>query len=136
MAFLGGLGTVAGPVLGALIIEPGQLYLTIRFTNGYLSEILLGALFLLIVLFVPRGIIPTGGEWIKRLRTRGRPAVLPTAAAPPRAQRRAGGSEAAGAGGAADETALLRTEGVPRPTAACRRSTPARSRSRRAPWPG
>ncbi|MGH3234492.1 MAG: branched-chain amino acid ABC transporter permease [Streptosporangiaceae bacterium] len=74
MAFLGGLGTVVGPVLGALIIEPGQLYLNIRFTNGYLSEILLGALFLLIVLFMPRGIIPTGGEWVKRLRTRGRPA--------------------------------------------------------------
>jgi branched-chain amino acid transport system permease protein len=77
MAFLGGLGTVSGPVLGALIIEPGQLYLTIRYTNGYLSEILLGALFLLIVLFVPRGIVPTAGEYARRLRTRGRPAVAP-----------------------------------------------------------
>ena len=77
MAFLGGLGTISGPIIGALIIEPGQLYLTIRFTNGYLSEILLGALFLLIVLFVPRGLVPTGGEWIRRLRTRGRPAVAP-----------------------------------------------------------
>jgi branched-chain amino acid transport system permease protein len=77
MAFLGGLGTITGPIIGALIIEPGQLYLTIRYTNGYLSEILLGAVFLLIVLFVPRGIVPTAGEWIKRLRTRGRPAVPP-----------------------------------------------------------
>ena len=86
MAFLGGLGTITGPVLGALIIEPGQLYLTIKYTNGYLSEILLGTLFLLIVLFVPRGIVPTGGEWIRRLRTRGRPAEPPAsqrAAAPP-----------------------------------------------------
>ena len=86
MAFLGGLGTIVGPVIGALIIEPGQLYLTIRFTNGYLSEILLGAVFLLIVLFVPRGLVPTAGEWIKRLRTRGRPAVSPAsqgAVAPP-----------------------------------------------------
>src|SRR5208282_5044932 len=77
---------IAGPVLGALIIEPGQLYLTIKYTNGYLSEILLGALFLLIVLFVPRGLVPTIGEWIRRLRTRGRPAVPPVsqrAAAPP-----------------------------------------------------
>jgi branched-chain amino acid transport system permease protein len=79
MAFLGGLGTVAGPVLGALIIEPGQLYLTVRFTNGYYGEILLGALFLVVVLFVPRGIIPTGGEWIRKLTTRGRSA-LPSAA--------------------------------------------------------
>jgi branched-chain amino acid transport system permease protein len=75
MAFLGGLGTVSGPVLGALIIEPGQLYLTTRFTNGYFSEILLGAIFLAVVLFMPRGIIPTSGELITRLRTRGRPAV-------------------------------------------------------------
>jgi branched-chain amino acid transport system permease protein len=77
MAFLGGLGTISGPVIGALIVEPGQLYLTIRYTNGYLSEILLGALFLLIVIFVPRGIVPTAGEWLRRLRTRGRPAVAP-----------------------------------------------------------
>jgi branched-chain amino acid transport system permease protein len=88
MAFLGGLGTVSGPVLGALLIEPGQLYLTIRYTNGYLSEILLGALFLLIVLFVPRGIVPTAGEYLRRLRTRGRPAVAPVQA-PPRAETRA-----------------------------------------------
>ena len=85
MAFLGGLGTIAGPVLGALIIAPGQLYLTIRLTNGYLSEILLGALFLLIVLFVPRGLVPTAGEWIRRLRTRGRPAVEPVTAPAPAA---------------------------------------------------
>ena len=83
MAFLGGLGTISGPIIGALLIEPGQLYLTIKYTNGYLSEILLGALFLLIVifllivLFVPRGIVPTVGEWLRRLRTRGRPAVAP-----------------------------------------------------------
>ena len=30
MAFLGGLGTVAGPVLGALILEPAQQYLTLH----------------------------------------------------------------------------------------------------------
>lgn len=79
MAFLGGYGTVAGPVLGALIIEPGSLWLNTQpqFSGGSLSEILLGAVFLVVVLFVPRGIIPTGGEWVTRLRTRGRPAVVP-----------------------------------------------------------
>jgi branched-chain amino acid transport system permease protein len=91
MAFLGGLGTIAGPVIGALIIEPGQLYLTIRYTNGYLSEILLGAVFLAVVLVVPRGIVPTGGEWIRRWRTRGRPTVTPAQAAAP-APARSGGS--------------------------------------------
>jgi branched-chain amino acid transport system permease protein len=79
MAFLGGLGTVSGPVLGALIIEPGQLYLTAN-SSGYISEILLGALFLVAVLLVPRGIIPTGGEYLRRLTTRGR-AAIPAAAA-------------------------------------------------------
>jgi branched-chain amino acid transport system permease protein len=91
MAFLGGLGTITGPVLGALIIEPGQLYLTIRYTNGYLSEILLGALFLAVVLAVPRGIIPSGGEWMRRLRTRGRPAVPPAPTGAP-APARSGGA--------------------------------------------
>jgi branched-chain amino acid transport system permease protein len=73
MAFLGGLGTVSGPVLGALIIAPAQQYLTITFSNSYLSQILLGALFLAVVLFVPRGLIPTvadkGSDWLERRRT-------------------------------------------------------------------
>jgi branched-chain amino acid transport system permease protein len=84
MAFLGGLGTVSGPVLGALIIEPGQLYLTAN-TNGYISEILLGALFLVAVLLVPRGVIPTGGEYLRRLVTRGRAAIPAAPAAVPQA---------------------------------------------------
>jgi len=73
MAFLGGLGTVSGPVLGALIIAPAQQYLTITFSNSYLSQILLGALFLAVVLFVPRGLIPTvadrGSDWLERRRS-------------------------------------------------------------------
>jgi branched-chain amino acid transport system permease protein len=79
MTFLGGYGSISGPVLGALIIEPGTLWLNTQpqFSGGYLSEILLGVLFLFVVLVMPRGIVPTGGEWIKRLRTRGRPAVVP-----------------------------------------------------------
>jgi branched-chain amino acid transport system permease protein len=84
MAFLGGLGTVSGPVLGALIIEPGQLYLTAN-TNGYISEILLGSLFLVAVLLMPRGIIPTSGEYIRRLRTRGRAAIPAAVPAAPQA---------------------------------------------------
>ncbi len=64
MAFLGGFGTLAGPVLGALILEPVQQQLTLTFTNGYLSEILLGALFLLVILFLPRGLIPSAREWL------------------------------------------------------------------------
>ena len=121
MAFLGGLGTIVGPIIGALIIEPGQLYLTIRFTNGYLSEILLGALFLLIVLFVPRGLVPTIGEWIKAAADQGPPSgcarvrspALPVAT-PPRSA--GGGPEGAikrsAREGGQKMSALLRTEGV------------------------
>ena len=45
MAFLGGYGSIAGPVLGALIIEPLTLWLNTQpaVQRGYLSEILLGA---------------------------------------------------------------------------------------------
>jgi branched-chain amino acid transport system permease protein len=79
MAFLGGYGTIAGTALGALIIEPLTLWLNTQpqFSGGYLSEILLGGVFLVVVLFMPRGIVPTIGEWITKIRTRGRPAVIP-----------------------------------------------------------
>lgn len=62
MSFLGGLGTVAGPVLGALIIEPAQQYFTQQFPNDYLSQIALGAVFLAVIVLLPRGLIPTIGE--------------------------------------------------------------------------
>ena len=108
MAFLGGFGTLAGPVLGALILEPLQQHLTLQFTNGYLSEILLGALFLLVILFLPRGLHP------QRAGLADRRAGLAGAAA-------AAARPGAGRGGQADGprrqegrqvTALLRAEGV------------------------
>jgi branched-chain amino acid transport system permease protein len=80
MAFLGGYGSVAGPVLGALLIEPGTLWLNSQPQLSGIAEIVLGAVFLAVVLFVPRGIIPAGGEWITKLRTRGKPAVVPAVA--------------------------------------------------------
>jgi branched-chain amino acid transport system permease protein len=81
MAFFGGYGSVSGPVLGALIIEPLTLWLNTQPAfSGSVSEIMLGGIFLIVVLFLPRGIIPTGGELITRFRTRGRPAVNPAAA--------------------------------------------------------
>jgi branched-chain amino acid transport system permease protein len=72
MAFFGGLGTISGPLLGALIIEPAQQWLTLQYTNEYLSEILLGALFLAVILGLPRGVIPTAAEKIAALRARHR----------------------------------------------------------------
>ena len=83
MAFLGGLGTLAGPILGALIIEPGQQWFTLQYTNEYLSEILLGVLFLLVILFLPRGIIPTAGELVTKFRARLRQRRADAAGPPP-----------------------------------------------------
>ena len=68
MGFLGGFGTLWGPVLGALILEPLQQEITQRFTSGYASLMVLGGLFLLVILFLPRGLIPTGKEWADGLR--------------------------------------------------------------------
>jgi branched-chain amino acid transport system permease protein len=70
MAFFGGLGTVAGPVLGALVLEPVQLYLNLEQTNGYSAEIAFGLLFLVVILFLPRGVIPTGAELVRSVRAR------------------------------------------------------------------
>jgi len=80
MAFLGGLGTVGGPVLGALIIEPA--YLTFQQQASYLYWIAYGALFLVIILLLPRGIIPTAAEQISKWRARGRGSREHAAAAP------------------------------------------------------
>jgi branched-chain amino acid transport system permease protein len=70
LAFFGGMGTVAGPVLGALILEPAQLWLNLQQSNDYESEILFGALFLVLILFMPRGVLPTGAEYLTAGRAR------------------------------------------------------------------
>jgi branched-chain amino acid transport system permease protein len=72
MAFLGGLGTVTGPIIGALLIEPAQQYLTLKFTSGGVALIMFGALFLIVIRFLPEGIVPSLTELArKRLRARG-----------------------------------------------------------------
>jgi branched-chain amino acid transport system permease protein len=68
MAFLGGLGTVSGPVIGALLIEPLQQYLTQQFTAAGLSLILFGALFLIVIGFLPQGIVPSAEALLRRVK--------------------------------------------------------------------
>jgi branched-chain amino acid transport system permease protein len=75
MAFLGGLGTISGPIVGALILEPAQQYFTLAFSGqiqignhlidlSSLYLVVYGALFLVIMLLMPRGIVPTiRGRW-------------------------------------------------------------------------
>lgn len=56
MAFLGGIGTLSGPIVGALILETAQQYFSMNAQTGY-YQIFLGALFLIIMLLLPQGIV-------------------------------------------------------------------------------
>lgn len=57
MAIFGGLGTLVGPLLGALVLESMQQYLTLQFSSSSLYLVIFGALFLVIVLFMPQGVV-------------------------------------------------------------------------------
>jgi branched-chain amino acid transport system permease protein len=70
MAFLGGLGTVVGPLLGALVLESLQQYFTQQYGASQAYLIIYGALFLLVVLVLPRGVIPSVEELLARWRAR------------------------------------------------------------------
>jgi ABC-type branched-subunit amino acid transport system permease subunit len=65
IAFLGGLGTLVGPLVGALLVVPLQQWLTIQFGGGSLNLVLFGSFLLVILLFLPRGIVPTfQSKWV------------------------------------------------------------------------
>ena len=84
MVFLGGLGTTSGPVLGALILEPAQLWLAYNYGASRLYLVLYAAVFLVVILLLPRGIIPSVLELISHRRAKaGPPAPSPARAAAP-----------------------------------------------------
>jgi branched-chain amino acid transport system permease protein len=85
MSLFGGAGTVGGPVLGALVLESLQQYFTIQFSNGDLYLVVYGALFLAVLLWLPRGVLPTAAEGWRRARSRRHREVVATGpgAAPP-----------------------------------------------------
>jgi branched-chain amino acid transport system permease protein len=57
MLMLGGAGTVTGPVIGAFLYEELRGYLLVSDTFSHLQLVLAGALLLVIVLFVPGGLM-------------------------------------------------------------------------------
>jgi branched-chain amino acid transport system permease protein len=71
MAFIGGLGTVFGPLLGALVLESLQQYFTVQSGASQVYLIIYGGLFLAVILLLPRGVIPSAEDLINRWRTRG-----------------------------------------------------------------
>jgi branched-chain amino acid transport system permease protein len=70
MGFLGGIGTLVGPPLGALALEALQQYFTesVSGTGTYL--IVYGVLFLIVILLLPRGVVPSVVSFVKSRRTR------------------------------------------------------------------
>jgi branched-chain amino acid transport system permease protein len=62
-SILGGLGTLAGPVIGAILFVPFQQLVTIQFGASGLDLIMFGAIFLLTLLILPEGIVPSLKKW-------------------------------------------------------------------------
>lgn len=71
---VGGRGTLFGPVLGAVVINALKSWATRAIPDMWL--ILLGSLFLVVVLFLPQGLISIPAR-IRELRSRGRNASTP-----------------------------------------------------------
>ena len=78
MAFLGGRGTLWGPVLGAFILVPAQQSFAQAFGASELYLLAYAAVFIVIMLFLPRGILPSIADRVARRR-----ADRPSDGAPP-----------------------------------------------------
>ena len=70
MTFLGGKGTIWGPVLGAFILVPAQEYFAQLFGASQLYLLAYALVFIVIMLFLPRGILPSIAAARQRRRTR------------------------------------------------------------------
>ena len=68
MTFLGGLGTLSGPVIGAVLLERAQLEFAYRFGASRLYLVLFSAVFLVVILILPRGIVPSVADLVRRWR--------------------------------------------------------------------
>ena len=71
VTFIGGVGTLHGPILGAVFYVLLKEYLAIRWVDFHL--LIFGALFIAIVLLLPGGLVEAGAT-LRRLVNRGRPA--------------------------------------------------------------
>ncbi len=83
MGFMGGLGTLSGPILGAIILVPAQQYSTLWLSDSGFYLIAYGALFLAVILLLPEGIVPTLRKlWLKWRASRSNIQEIPTAVTP------------------------------------------------------
>jgi branched-chain amino acid transport system permease protein len=70
MVYLGGRGTLWGPVLGAFILVPAQKYLAYRLGASDLYLVGYSSVFLVVILLLPRGILPSLADLVRKQRTR------------------------------------------------------------------
>lgn len=68
MTMLGGLGTLWGPVLGAFILIPASDLILFQFGTTALHLAIFGGLMLVVIVFLPRGILPTVQDWLASRR--------------------------------------------------------------------
>lgn len=72
MVYLGGRGTIWGPVLGAFILVPAQKYLAYRLGASDLYLVGYSSVFLIVILLLPRGILPSLSDRVRRFHGRRR----------------------------------------------------------------
>ncbi|BAF87758.1 ABC transporter permease protein [Azorhizobium caulinodans ORS 571] len=72
---VGGRGTLVGAALGALVVNAGKTWFTGALPEAWLFA--LGALFVVVTLFLPRGIIGLWGDLSSRLRKSAGPVPAP-----------------------------------------------------------
>jgi branched-chain amino acid transport system permease protein len=87
MTFLGGRATLWGPVVGAFILVPAQQSFAYQFGASQVYLLAYAAIFLVIMLLLPRGILPTITDRLRKQRKRGQGSQPKTAASSDAATR-------------------------------------------------
>jgi len=74
LSLIGGVGTIAGPLLGAALVIPFENYLRGELSNALpgMSLAVLGLLMVLAALFMKRGVMGAFEDLLKRLRRKGK----------------------------------------------------------------
>jgi branched-chain amino acid transport system permease protein len=79
MTFLGGRGTLWGPTIGALVLVPLQQYMITKLGASQLYLVGYSAVFMVVLLVLPRGILPSLRSTLdasrERRRTHGEPSM-------------------------------------------------------------
>ncbi len=64
--FLGGVNTLWGPLMGSVMLVPLQQYLVLSFGDNGFYQMIYGALFLIVLEWMPEGIVPFFRKWRRR----------------------------------------------------------------------